>query len=181
VERYRRVRRFLPSWLHTVTFAGTQAGQPVLQALQFLARLEQHPRADLHQAPLEVVSSAWCRRVTINLWILSNVRNRAQPKSLWGRLRGGHMKRVWCVFAVVSALDGCAMASKTYTPDGRQGYVIDCWGTALTWGKCYEKAGDLCGSTGYEILAQTGDQGAMVAGIYGASVMTRKLVITRKS
>lgn len=63
VERYRRGRRFLPPWLHTVTFAGTQAGQPVLQALQFLARLEQHPRADLHQAPLEVLSSAWRRRV----------------------------------------------------------------------------------------------------------------------
>lgn len=63
VERYRRGRRFLPPWLDTVTFAGTQAGQPVLQALQFLARLEQHPRADLHQAPLEVLSSAWRRRV----------------------------------------------------------------------------------------------------------------------
>jgi hypothetical protein len=90
------------------------------------------------------------------------------------------MTRVVVVLAVVSALAGCAMASKTYTPDGRQGYMIDCSGTALTWGKCYEKAGDLCGSTGYEILTQTGDQGATVAGIYGASVITRSLVIACK-
>jgi hypothetical protein len=85
------------------------------------------------------------------------------------------------VLAVVSALVGCATASKTYTPDGRQGYVIDCSGQALTWGKCYEKAGDLCGNTGYDILSQTGDQGATVAGIYGASVITRSLFIACKS
>ena len=39
---------------------------------------------------------------------------------------------------------------------------VDCSGTALNWGRCYEKAGDLCGSTGYDIVAQTGDQGGMV-------------------
>ena len=91
------------------------------------------------------------------------------------------MKRLWAMLTVVSALAGCAMASKTYTPDGRQGYVIDCSGQALNWGKCYEKAGDLCGNTGYDILTQTGDQGATVAGIYGASVITRSLVIACKS
>jgi hypothetical protein len=91
------------------------------------------------------------------------------------------MTRVVFVLAVVSALVGCATASQTYTPDGRQGYVIDCSGQALTWGKCYEKAGDLCGSTGYEILSQTGDQGISVAGVFGASVITRSLVIACKS
>jgi len=91
------------------------------------------------------------------------------------------MTRVVFVLAVVSALVGCATASQTYTPDGRQGYVIDCSGQALTWGKCYEKAGDLCGSTGYEILSQTGDQGISVAGVFGASVITRSFVIACKS
>jgi uncharacterized protein YceK len=91
------------------------------------------------------------------------------------------MARVMFVLAVMLALSGCATASKTYTPDGRQGYVIDCSGQALTWGKCYEKAGDLCGSAGYDILSQVADQGATVAGIYGASVITRSLVITCKS
>jgi hypothetical protein len=91
------------------------------------------------------------------------------------------MTRGLFMIAVVVALVGCATASKTYTPDGRQGYVIDCSGQALTWGKCYEKAGDLCGSAGYDILSQVADQGATVAGIYGASVITRSLVVACKS
>ena len=40
VDRYRRVRRFLPTLLHTVTFEGTQAGQPLLAAVRFLTQLE---------------------------------------------------------------------------------------------------------------------------------------------
>jgi hypothetical protein len=94
------------------------------------------------------------------------------------------MTRMVVVLAVVSALVGCATASKTYTPDGRQGYVIDCSGQALTWGKCYEKAGDLCGSAGYDLLAQTGDQGGVMSatrlGVYGGSLTTRNLVVSRK-
>jgi Domain of unknown function (DUF4158) len=58
VERYRRVRLFLPTLLSTVAFDGTQAGQPVLMALDFLAQLEHHRRPDLHQAPLDGVPSA---------------------------------------------------------------------------------------------------------------------------
>lgn len=53
------------------------------------------------------------------------------------------MKRELSMLALVSALAGCATASQAYTPDGRQGYVIDCSGTALNWGRCYEEAGDL--------------------------------------
>ncbi len=91
------------------------------------------------------------------------------------------MKRVLSVLAIVSALVGCATASKTYTPDGRQGYVIDCSGQALNWGKCYEKVGDLCGNTGYDILTQTGDQGATVgAGSTARPSSRRNLVIACK-
>jgi len=40
VERYQRVRRFLPTLFTTVAFDGTQAGQPLLAAWRFLADLE---------------------------------------------------------------------------------------------------------------------------------------------
>jgi TnpA family transposase len=63
VERYRRVRLFLPTLLRTVTFDSTQAGQPVLTALDFLAQLEHHRRPDMHHTPLDVVPSAWRRLV----------------------------------------------------------------------------------------------------------------------
>jgi len=53
VERYRSVRRFLPTLLRTVTFDGTQAGQPLLRAVDFLRRIEPQRLPDMQQAPLQ--------------------------------------------------------------------------------------------------------------------------------
>jgi TnpA family transposase len=63
VERYQRVRRFLPTLFTTVTFEGTQAGQVFLAAWRFLAHLEHHRHPDLQPAPLDLVSGAWRRLV----------------------------------------------------------------------------------------------------------------------
>jgi hypothetical protein len=54
-------------------------------------------------------------------------------------------------------LSGCATARKTYTSTGKEGYSINCSGTSSTWGRCYERAGDLCGSRGYEVLEKIGE------------------------
>lgn len=55
-------------------------------------------------------------------------------------------------------LGGCASsARRTYTSDGKEGYILNCSGTATTWGKCYERAGDLCGEKGYEVLEKIGE------------------------
>ena len=63
LDRYRRVRRFWPYLLQTVTFQSTQAGRPLIQALSILAALEDQRESDLSQAPLDVVSRAWRRFV----------------------------------------------------------------------------------------------------------------------
>jgi TnpA family transposase len=63
VERYRSVRRFLPTLLRTVAFESTQAGQPMLGALAFLHRIEHQRLPDMQQAPLDIVSRAWRRLV----------------------------------------------------------------------------------------------------------------------
>jgi TnpA family transposase len=63
VERYLRIRRFLPTLLDTVSFEGTQAGQPVLAAWHFLTQIERQRRPDMQQAPLDMVPSAWRRLV----------------------------------------------------------------------------------------------------------------------
>jgi hypothetical protein len=39
VDRYRRVRRFLPALLCTVSFEGSQAGEPMLKTLDFLQQM----------------------------------------------------------------------------------------------------------------------------------------------
>ncbi|MBV8265443.1 MAG: Tn3 family transposase [Planctomycetaceae bacterium] len=63
LDRYRRVRRFWPYLLQTITFQSTQAGRPLIQALRILAALEDQRESDLSQAPLDVVSRAWRRFV----------------------------------------------------------------------------------------------------------------------
>jgi hypothetical protein len=53
VDRYQRVRRFLPAVLRQVQFQATPSGQPVLEALQFLRALEGKRHADCKAAPRE--------------------------------------------------------------------------------------------------------------------------------
>lgn len=77
-------------------------------------------------------------------------------------------------------LAGCANSRGTYLPDGRRGYAIDCSGSARTWQMCETKAGDLCGSRGYEVVSRTGDQGAVASGYFASSVMTRGMTIACK-
>ena len=63
VERYRRVRRFLPTLLSHVVFEGTQAGQPVLAAWRFLTQIEHQRHPAMQQAPLHMPPAAWRRLV----------------------------------------------------------------------------------------------------------------------
>lgn len=66
------------------------------------------------------------------------------------------------IFAPLTAvaLTGCflpAPASKTFGPTGKPGYSINCPGLMNNWGACYERAGDLCGVQGYDIVVLNGE------------------------
>jgi TnpA family transposase len=63
VDRYLRVRRFLPTLLQTVAFEGTQAGQPILDAVRFLQETASRRHPDMRHAPLAFVPAAWRRLV----------------------------------------------------------------------------------------------------------------------
>lgn len=81
-------------------------------------------------------------------------------------------------------MNGCATAKKTYTSDGKEGFGINCSGSFLTWGMCYEKAGTLCRKKGYDVLEKSGDKGAMVTagqhGLFGSSIIYRSMIIRCK-
>jgi TnpA family transposase len=62
-ERYGRVRRFLPTLLHHVTFHANQSGEPVLQALDYLAGVNRPSRHHWNDAPMDIVSKAWKRLI----------------------------------------------------------------------------------------------------------------------
>jgi hypothetical protein len=54
------------------------------------------------------------------------------------------------------SLGGCATSSQTHGPNGKTAHSINCPGSANSWGSCYEKAGTLCGTSGYDVVAQGG-------------------------
>jgi hypothetical protein len=55
--------------------------------------------------------------------------------------------------ASILSLTGCVTATPIMTPTGQQGFSLNC--SAMNdIGQCYKKAGELCGSAGYEIFDQ---------------------------
>jgi len=54
----------------------------------------------------------------------------------------GERVKIAIIAACIVPLAGCATARQTYTPDGKVGHSINCSGSALNWGMCYEKAGE---------------------------------------
>lgn len=65
-------------------------------------------------------------------------------------------------------------------PDGSEAFVLDCSGSALTWGKCYEKAGEPCGTRGYEVINALSADGAVIGIFGGQPVMQKSLIIKCK-
>ncbi len=83
---------------------------------------------------------------------------------------------------IVVIIGGCATSKKIYTSSGGEGYSINCSGSALNWGMCYEKAGALCGTKGYKVLEKSGDTGSIVTagqyGLFGGSIINRSMIIS---
>ena len=94
------------------------------------------------------------------------------------------MKKLFWIIILFSVMCGCATSKETYTADGKKGYSINCSGTVSNWGKCYEKAAEICGEKGYIVLDKSEDTGAIVSGnkfgIYGGSVINRTMIIKCK-
>ncbi len=95
VERYQRVRRFLPTLFTTVAFDGTQAGQPLLAAWRFLADLEHQRHPDMHHAPLALVPGAWRRLVLPHRQAVAD--RRAYTLCVLERLQDSRRRRDVCV------------------------------------------------------------------------------------
>jgi hypothetical protein len=99
--------------------------------------------------------------------------------------RGGKGEKMRYLIGLAAlVMVGCASSSKTYTADGREGYSLNCSGLARNWGHCLEKAGELCGAKGYDVLAQSGDSGAIVTAttqsVQGGSVINRSMIVACK-
>jgi TnpA family transposase len=62
---FRRVRRFLPILLRTITFGASPAGQPLLEALEYMkaAELDAGKEKSATDPPLNIISAAWHKDV----------------------------------------------------------------------------------------------------------------------
>lgn len=86
--RYRRVRRFLPTLLQTVTFGASPAGQPLLEALDYLKSFEAEKKAAV-APPLSIVDAAWRGHVIRD----GNIDVQAYTFCFLDRLRKGLRRR----------------------------------------------------------------------------------------
>ena len=75
----------------------------------------------------------------------------------------------------------CATSSQTYGPQGNVAYTLNCSGLALNWGMCFEKAGEICGPRGYNIVTATTDSGAIMNAtpqlLSGSTTISRSMLI----
>ena len=60
-------------------------------------------------------------------------------------------------------LNACALPGENFTSDGKAGHKIHCSGSTNDWDMCYNKANEICGETGYEVLQKLEDHGAFAA------------------
>jgi hypothetical protein len=73
------------------------------------------------------------------------------------------IKIIVYVLATIS-ITSCAIANKTYLPDGTLGHSISCDGSAVGMNVCFEKAGEICGTKGYKLLNREGQ--VIYSGVY---------------
>lgn len=95
------------------------------------------------------------------------------------------MKTLYAVLVATLALSGCAVDKPTYGPDGRAAHSINCSGSALTWNACYEKAGEVCRTKGYSVIAQNGASSATGGAVAGSAffgpIISRTLLVECKA
>jgi len=96
------------------------------------------------------------------------------------------MKLAACILSLI--LTGCVSSSETFTQDGTKGHVISCpstggvLGAMTNWGTCFQKAGEICGASGYTVLQRSDEPGfTMAVGQYGggASSTANRMMIVR--
>ena len=77
---------------------------------------------------------------------------------------------------------GCTLSKQITGPNGETLYSIDCSGALNNMGSCLEKAGKICGASGYDIvMGDTKNQGPLFSGsefgFFGGPLVSREILI----
>jgi hypothetical protein len=65
------------------------------------------------------------------------------------------------VIALLAVLGGCTTAKEIYLPNGAKGHDIRCDGFSNRMENCFQKAGDICGPKGYDVVIPQGSYTGM--------------------
>lgn len=70
-----------------------------------------------------------------------------------------NMFRAFFVYILLALfiLQGCVTSKEIFLADGTKGHNINCSGAGMNYSNCLEKAGEICGARGYQILNQQGE------------------------
>jgi len=63
MDQYGKVQRFLPVLLNNITFKAAPAGEPILQALNYLKSIEGGRKQILKNPPVDFISSTWKKQI----------------------------------------------------------------------------------------------------------------------
>lgn len=83
------------------------------------------------------------------------------------------------IVILIFLLTSCVAPKDIYLPDGSKGYSLKCDGATQDISICYAKAGELCGSVGYQILATSKESTPFPTGYFNqyVTVVQRSLLI----
>jgi hypothetical protein len=69
------------------------------------------------------------------------------------------------VVAIVLApalLVGCASSETVNTASVDESHIVTCTPAATVWAQCNKRAGEICGSKGFDVIKRVADQGTLV-------------------
>ncbi len=93
------------------------------------------------------------------------------------------MRLILCLLSLF-LITSCATSKSMIGPNGEIVHMLNCSGTALTWSNCYEKASQICGTSGYLIYGSAGDTSTMMTanqfGAVATPIITREMMIQCK-
>jgi hypothetical protein len=120
---YRRVRRFLPALLQTVTFGASPAGQPLIEAIGYLKAFDADKKKTATAPPLDIVDGAWRGHVICD----GKVDPQAYTFCFLDRLRKGLRRRDVFVAPSVRYADPRVGLLATFQPRGWSGACGRCY------------------------------------------------------
>ncbi len=94
LDQYSKVRRFLPSIFADINFKSTKSGENIFEAIKFLNSIEGKKKANINNAPKEIITESWrhfvinkenntINRIGYTLCVLDNLQSNMRSKDLF--------------------------------------------------------------------------------------------------